>query len=376
MAKGGRLMSESSDVLSQDWSVHPGAFLRDVLANKRIPQSELAARAGLTAKHINQIVTESIGISGDVALALERVLGVPVDFWINSNAHYEAFLSQRRAAHRLPDYTDWALGFHQPTLERNGIVRPTDHPTKKAERLLKFFEVANPDAFARTWLQPRVAFRRSQHFTVDHQNTALWLRLVERTAERAAVADFRPAALRRLTPTIARLTSFSLAEGFSAARTALAETGVALSFVREIPGTRVLGATLWLPGDRPAIGVTERQKKPDVLWFNVLHEIGHLLLHPRRTTFLDLERDKGTPDAAEEEANRFAENELVPEHEVAQIEAAKSKDQLLLIAARLGVGSSVVAGRHGRVTQRWDFASSLRGRISEDDVAQLEGLTQ
>jgi len=42
-----------------------------------------------------------------------------------------------------------------------------------------------------------VSFRRSQAFTVAEQNTALWLRLLERSAERITVAPFRVGALRK-----------------------------------------------------------------------------------------------------------------------------------------------------------------------------------
>jgi plasmid maintenance system antidote protein VapI len=61
-------------------------FLRQVLLARGIRQSEIAERAGLSAKHIKQIVNESIGITGDVAVLLECTLRVPELFWTRAEA--------------------------------------------------------------------------------------------------------------------------------------------------------------------------------------------------------------------------------------------------------------------------------------------------
>ena len=58
-----------------DWCMHPGELLAEVLEERGLRQSELAGRTGLSAKHINQIIKKSVGISPDVAILLERALG-------------------------------------------------------------------------------------------------------------------------------------------------------------------------------------------------------------------------------------------------------------------------------------------------------------
>jgi HTH-type transcriptional regulator/antitoxin HigA len=359
--------------LAPGWSVHPGVILRRVLEKRGLRQSELAERTGLTAKHVNQIMTETIGISADVALLLERALTTPdAQFWIRADADYQAYVSREKAKSQLQDYSQWAEKFDASTLCRHGIIKADDKPVAKVEKILKFFGVASPEAFERYWLRPRVSFRRSQHFTVAEQNTALWLRLVERNAERVAVRPLKLGLLRKAAREIPAMTTLNVTDGFTAARIALAEAGVVLTFVREIPGTRVCGATWWLSADRPVIGLTERGRKPDIFWFNLEHEIGHIIRHPRRTTFLDLESDKGTRDAAEEEADEFAAQTLLSQEASAQIAQATTREQLLLLAARLGVGVTVVAGCHGHLTNKWFIGGSLRGKITDNDIDMLE----
>ena len=357
------------------WSLHPGVILRRMLEKRGIRQSELAERTGLTAKHINQIVNGAIGISGDVALLLDRALGVSAEFWTKADAKYQAQASRDKARAQLPELSEWASRFDAVTLRRNGITAPGDTQSAKVEKILRFFGVASPEAFDRTWLQPRVSFRRSQSFTVAGQNTALWLRLVERSAERVIVPPLRPGALRRVARTIPAMTNLTVPDGFTVARSALAEAGVVLTFVRQVPDTRVSGATWWLGPERPVVGLTERLRKPDCFWFNLLHEIGHILLHPRRTTFLDLEMDKKTGDPAENEAHAFAETTLLPDEAHALIAKASTRQELLRLATQLGVGVSIVSGHHGYTTGRWNIGGSLRGTITENDIHELERIS-
>ena len=99
--------------LEPDWSIHPGTILRQVLEQRGIRQAELAARTGLTAKHINQIVTEGIGISGDVALLLERALDIDARFWTRADADHQAYSSKQKAKAQVQEYYAWASKFDE-----------------------------------------------------------------------------------------------------------------------------------------------------------------------------------------------------------------------------------------------------------------------
>lgn len=358
--------------LSPDWCLHPGEILAETLKAKGVRQSELANRTGLSAKHVNQMIKQLIGISPDVAILLERALDMPAQFWIEADARYQSYESRRRAAASLASYLPWADQFDRTTLVHHKIIGRGDIGTAVVEKVLKFFQVATPDAFRISWQQPSVSFRRSHAFSINEPNTALWLRLLERSAGDVEVASYNPRELRAVAGMIPRLTTMSLTDGFIAARAALADAGVALTFVRSVEGTRVCAATWWIDADRPAIGITERQRKPDIFWFNLLHEIGHVVLHPRRSSYLNFDGADHATDTAEAEADDFAGRLLIPGDADHQIAAARSHRDLLLIAARLGVGVPTVAGRHGRLTGQWQLASKLRGKIADKDIEALE----
>lgn len=363
----------TTEELVPDWAISPGEMLTNILEQRNIRQAELAERTGLTSKHVNQIVKDKAGISGDVAVLLERALDIPTQFWTRLDADWEAHQGKVRAMERLPEFRQWAAAFDSDTIRRHHVIGPADDEITRVEKILKFFQVATPAAFDQKWIQPRVSFRRSQAFAVEEQNTALWLRLVERAAEQVEVQPLNVKALRAVARSIPGMTTLSVTDGFLAARAALAEAGVVLTFVREVPKTRMLAATWWLASDRPVIGITERQKRPDTFWFNLLHEIGHVVLHPRRTTFLDI--DKAPTDHAEQEANDFARTILLPGNSLAEIEKATTRSDLVRLAARLGVGVTIVAGQYAWITKDFSGANALRGTIRPEDVDELEALS-
>ncbi|RKS78638.1 addiction module HigA family antidote [Actinomadura pelletieri DSM 43383] len=358
-----------------DWSVHPGAILQAILDERGIKQAELADRTSLTPKHINQIVKQNIGISGDVAQALEHALGLDALFWLRVDAAYQAHISREKAVSRLSEFVEWFESFDRPALVRHGIIGPKEAKESAVEKVLKFFGVATPTAFEQTWQRPRVSFRRSRAFEVVEQNTALWLRMLDLAGNAQEAAPFKVGALRALTKQLPAMTTLNVVDGFTVVRNALAEAGVRLVFVRQIAGSRMSAATWWLTADRPVIGITERQRKPDVLWFSLLHEIGHILLHPKRTTLLSLERERTEEDPAEQEADAFAENVLFPDDASDAIAKARTRDQLLMLATKLGVGPAIVAGRHGRLTGHWHIGSNLRPKITDAHVEALEELS-
>lgn len=65
-----------------DWRVHPGETLRETLDERGMSQTYLAWATGYSQKHINQVVQGHIGISTEMALRLEDVLGTSAEFWL------------------------------------------------------------------------------------------------------------------------------------------------------------------------------------------------------------------------------------------------------------------------------------------------------
>lgn len=365
-----------SDELQPDWSFHPGELLANLLEEKDIRQSELAERTGMSAKHVNQLVSRSIGVTGDTAVLLERALGLRASFWLEAQADWDLSISRQKATAASRAFETWAHGFDQSALLHHGVIDRQDDSDALIEKLLRFFGVSSPTAFDETWMKPRVSFRRAQKFTVKEKNTALWLRLVDRTAMGRHTADLQPRALKQAVKELPGLTRLPLSEGFIAARQVLGEAGVVLLFVPEVDGTRLCGATWWLDARRPVIAVTQRYRKTDSFWFNIFHEVGHVVMHPKRETFLNIERDKTTNDGAEDEANEYARDLLIGDS-LPEILAAQTREDFIRVARHLSVGVSIVAGQYMNARKEYGgLPAKLRTAISDSDVATLEKISK
>lgn len=69
--------------------IHPGATIKKQLEDRGMSQKEFASRMGMSEKHISRIIHGEVQLTPDVADKLERVLGVPANFWINLESIYK-----------------------------------------------------------------------------------------------------------------------------------------------------------------------------------------------------------------------------------------------------------------------------------------------
>jgi len=72
-----------------DYMVTPGQVLEDYLRGFNMTQAELAVRIGLTQETVNEIIIGKLGITPEIALKLEIVLGRPAHFWNNLEGQFQ-----------------------------------------------------------------------------------------------------------------------------------------------------------------------------------------------------------------------------------------------------------------------------------------------
>ena len=69
---------------------HPGILLRnDVLPGLRLSVSQAARDLGVTRQTLHRILAGDAAISPEMAARLERLCGVPPEFWLNCQHRYE-----------------------------------------------------------------------------------------------------------------------------------------------------------------------------------------------------------------------------------------------------------------------------------------------
>ncbi|MGO9254008.1 MAG: ImmA/IrrE family metallo-endopeptidase [Mycobacterium sp.] len=328
-------------------------------------QSDVASRANISTKHLNQLINGHVPLSPDIAVSLERVLGIAAEISLQMDATWQAEKVRQTAATTLSGLSRWIGKFPRSVLQKYDVIDFGAAISDRAEALLRFFRVADEKSFDRTWLAPQVNYRRSQTFTIDPYATALWRRLSEVQAEAlvASANDYDPVRLRKIAQRIPALSRHNVGQGFRDARAMLASAGVLLVFVPEIAETRLSGATWWLTPSHPIIALTGRYRFVDSFWFTMIHEIAHVLLHPKRVTFMHFDtKHKAGDDHDQQEtaADAFAANVILSDRERCELVLLTTKAEVEQFAQKANVSVGVVAGQYGHYTGNWSRFGKLR----------------
>ena len=322
----------------------PGETLRDLLEEMSLSQAELATRMGRPKKTISEIINGKASITTETALQLEMVLGVPADFWNAREHNYRDYLARVEQAQELARQYEWAKQFPLSKMAACGMVPKVKDKSEQVRHLLRFLGVNAPEQWSELYSQYAVSFRRSTTFEADQNALGAWLRAGVLRAAQVDTHDYGRDLFLLALREARGLTRESPEVFQPALQTVCAKAGVAVVFVPQLPKSRVSGATRWLTPNKALIQLSLRYRTNDHLWFTFFHEAAHILLHGKRSIFLDTFRHEGHE---EEEANRWAADFLILPEQVTEIRAwgVYSKSAIREFAATLGIAPGIIVGR-------------------------------
>jgi HTH-type transcriptional regulator/antitoxin HigA len=334
-----------------DYAVPPGETLAEVLEDRGMSQAELARRTGISAKHINMILKGSATITPDTALKLERVLNIPARIWNALEANYQGHLSRLGEAKDLEQHVGWASTELIRELVNRGCIRRFSDRIQQLREVLKFFGVASVDAWNTIWNEsaPLSAYRLAKQ-EGDPVALAAWMRMGELYAAEVVTEPFDRAAFREALGNVRELTrTRDPSDWFPQLQDMCRHVGVVVIIEKELPKARVNGVARWLTPYKALIQLSARYLRDDVLWFTFFHEAGHLLLHGKKSgprdvppTFIDTKDSEGR---AEDEANKFAADLLIPPNDAKRLSDINNYDDARQLANDLRVSPGIIVGR-------------------------------
>jgi len=330
-----------------DYAVSPGEVLSVELKVRGMTQKELARRTGITPKHIISILKAKSAITPGMAIKLERALGMPVEYWLNLESHYQEILARAAEERQLERDLDWLKRIPISAMVKlNWIEKIKDKKSQLVE-VLRFFGIANIEQWDEMWPNLNVAYRQNQTHEVFPEAVSAWLRQGELEASGITCEPYNKVKFREVLNEIRGLTTESPMDFVPAMQELCSMAGVAVVFVPvpALPKTGVSGATRWLNKDKAIIQLSLRYKTDDHLWFTFFHEAGHILLHGKKELFLEgangLDLDK------EHEANNFSEQELIPAQKFSTFIADRNynKASITSFAKSIGIAPGIVVGQ-------------------------------
>jgi len=349
------------------FAVHPGETVREALEYSGLSQADLSECTQISQKTISLILNGQQPVTPETALKLERVLGLSYDLLVGMQAQYEADEFRLAEKKRLEEEVSFLPQFSCfSELVKLGYIEAVKEPTKKVEELLKFFGlnslVSVPTVFKAAW-------KKSDKHAISSESLAAWLHIGKIESLKREVQDFDVEKLKENIVKMRALTK-EKAEVFAPALIDLcAEAGVVLIFTPHLKNTRVNGAARWLTPKKALVQVSLYYKYADIFWFTLFHELGHILKHSKKMSFVD---DLTNPEVneMEEQANKFAQQIIVPsdkEKDFAilktQLNASNVKEKIVDFSNQIDIDPGIIAGRVGREMDAWRFVSPLRRKL-------------
>jgi len=335
-----------TNTYQSDLAIHPGEFLEETLEELGMSQAELAHRLGRPAQAINEIIKGKKSITPATALELEDVLGIPSHIWIGLESEYQIVLARQEELKQMKKESALVKNFPYADLVKLGVVKATKRAVEKVDELKRFFSVAKLAQIQEVKAyQP--AFRVSNHGKISHESIAAWMQAARIKAKDIKTDKFDKKRLKECLPQIKSLINLDINEALKEIQKILNSCGIALVLLPHFKNTKVHGATFWIDSDKAVIAMTIRGGFSDIFWFSFFHEIGHILLHPKREVFLEDGCDDPNLQKQEDEANRFASETLIDEKEYKKFISKNdfSKKSVVNFAKKLDIKPSIVIGR-------------------------------
>lgn len=144
-------------------------------------------------------------------------------------------------------------------------------------------------------------------------------------------------------------------------------------FLRQEPlaSMKLDGAVFLIPSGQIVVALSMRYARLDHFWFTLMHELAHVVLHANGLVnpIID-DLDTISEDIVEKEANRLAQDSLIPKHEWRSCQARYSRTaaDVKNFAQTLGIPEQCVAGRLQRELSRYDLFPKIINKYNTRNI--------
>ena len=343
----------------------PGEFLRDELEARNWTQSEFAEIIGRSQRLVNEILSGKRGITPATAKEFAAALDTSPYFWLNLEASYQLAKSGP-APDVISKSAKLRSRFPVREMGKRGWIEVSENHDVLESRVLKFFNLSSID--------DKLTFSHAARKTKirEEKLSALqwaWLFRVRQLANALHVHNYSEKALR------AALNELELLmvepEEVRHVPKILADAGVRFLIVEPVPRSKIEGVCFWMDNKNPVVGLSLRYDRIDNFWFNLRHELEHVLNRDGRSEPIvdESQHLSNSPDQLEEErlANEAAAEFCVPQSEmknfIDRLDPVFSTDRLVGFSKIMHRHPGIVAGQLQRMTGRWDLFKRFQPKI-------------
>lgn len=340
------------------FATHPGEILIEEIEANGFSQIDFAKMINYSRSQLNEIIKGKRNINADLALLLEKSLGVDAEYWMEAQKNFDLDKARIEAKNKqqLEAIEVWKIvkDFIPISLfKKEKIV--TGNPIFDNHKIREIYGVDNLDQLAAISVQQTYArFKKSTKLKYDVVNIIGWVKLVQFKANDIIAPPFSHENKDQLISEI-RIILLKNKNVLNEIQNKLHEYGIKLVYQTKGEKTPVDGVSFWSDGN-PAIGMTLRHKRLDNFAFTLFHELGHIyehLVNNNTFEFIDLEfkneEEEYKNSKEEKEANSFAQNSLIDEKEWKEfsknLEFNNNDVSICAFAKKINIHPSIVRGR-------------------------------
>ncbi len=340
--------------------VPPGEFLKDELEERGWTQTEFAEIIGRKPRVVNEIILGKRAITPETAQEIAAALGTTAQLWMNLEFAYQLSRVAPRAE-RISREATLRTRFPVREMIKRGWITPSKAYDELEAQVFLFFGIAEIDSPIRP---PGAAWRKGECSFSTLQ--LAWLLRVSQLASALQVAPYSERKLREEIPELERL--MTEPEEVRHVPRILAECGVRFVIVEPIPGSKIDGVCFWVDEQSPVVGLSLKGDHIDRFWFNLWHEIEHVLRGDgKEEPVVDDFDGPPSTEVGEREVNAAAADHCVPtgpmQNFIARHDPMFSEKNMLGFARLMKRHPGIVAGQIQKRTERWELFKKHQPRV-------------
>ena len=289
-------------------------IVKDEIGFLGMSQKELASRLNVSEKHISKFLNDNVNLTIEMAIGLEKAIGIPVSTLMNYESNYRESLARinRLNELKIEDYEKYCGLFKIDFMIKNKWldISPKSSKEEQLEALLKYFGVSDFVAFYNTYNFDKKLLKCD--FKLDGikvEPLSAWLRKCEKELEKDI--DTIPFEINNIDSCVKELKNLLVSVEstlFGDIKTILNRRGIRFVVVKSIPTSQVRGAVMWIK-DNPAIMLSDRFKTNDYFWFALFHEIYHIKNYDKKNIVFELDDQEITD--IEKQADMYSADQLI-----------------------------------------------------------------
>ncbi len=341
-------------------AAHPGYLIEEIIEDKGITQEEFAKKLGTTPKNLCLLLKGEQRLTVDIATKLSRMIGTSVEFWLNMQSGYDAFIAKINSDKELENekliFKDLSLNYFAGSIKSLSNLKTLEEQIAEVRTYLfiSSLSLLKNKTLALSLRNKDISLSEDE---IIKSNIMVLIASNKTMNEEAP--KFNKKKLEKAAKVILSFTKHK--DFYDEISKELLKAGVVLSIVPDLKGSIVSSASKKVAG-KVMLMVNDKELTANNFWYVLFHEIGHIL---NDDYGVSLEHEVGE---REDKVNQYAFNALISQddYDNFKLEEDFSIEKINSFAQKIDRSPSIVLGRleHDEIIDKSDFrVKELRYRL-------------